>query len=253
LVNKSRDITQQIPKRRFMMKKEFKTLVSLAAFLLLMGCSAHASMEVRSTATASGKAHAKTSTSEPAKEPTKVVATPPEPAEPAEPVVAKPPFEYTLAEGGAISQTACPNKPEELNGIDDDCDGQVDEDWVKSGPLQITLWWEGDPDLDLAVTDPKGHTINVKNRKGKAGGAMDKDSRSACKGGETIENIYWTGDPAKGTYKVDVKYYSSCGHKDNPPQIQANVAISYNGQFFGPFVKSMNSKEEATVIQFVLE
>jgi hypothetical protein len=233
-------------------------LVALLALVFIGGCYAKASMEVRSSASASGKAGGTTATES---EPTGVEPTPPtpkgtapKPVEPTPPTIPQPPFDYTLVDGGNLSQVPCPNTSEVLNGIDDDCDGLVDEDWVKSGPLQITLWWEGGPDLDLAVKDPKGQTVNVKKRKSSTGGEMDKDSRSACKGGETIENVYWVKDPPKGTYTVNVKYYSTCGEsKTNPPPIEANVGISYNGQFFGPFKKTLTFKEDAALIQFVLE
>lgn len=83
---------------------------------------------------------------------------------------------------------------------------------------------------------------------------MDKDSRSACKGGETIENVYWVKNPPKGTYIVKVRYYSTCGaSKTNPPLVTANVGISYNGQFIGPYQKQMTFKDEVTMVKFVLE
>jgi len=243
------------------MKKALKVmapaLLAMAAFFLVAGCYARASLQVKSSASASAKTggSAEGTTGEP--QPvgtTPVEPTPPTPVEPTAPAIPQPPFGYTLADGGSYTQVACPNTAEAINGIDDDCDGLVDEDWVKSGPLQITLWWQGGPDLDLAVTDPNGNKVNVKKKKSTSGGEMDKDSRSACKGGETIENIYWVKDPPKGTYQVNVNYYSTCGApKDNPPQIEAMVGISYNGQFFGPFKKTLTFKENAALVQFVLE
>jgi hypothetical protein len=226
------------------------------AFLLLFMAGCHARVVVRTSASGhvsgqageTAKAHpvvqAQPKNAQPTP-PTNVTPTPPTPVQPA--------FTPTTGEGVTITQKPCPNKAEELNGIDDDCDGLVDEDWVKSGPLQITLWWSGGPDLDLAVTDPQGNVISVKKKTSPSGGEMDKDSRSACKGGETIENVYWVKAPPKGTYSISVNYYSSCGQKANPPDIEANVGISYNGQFVGPFKKVLKSKEKATIVQFALE
>ena len=186
--------------------------------------------------------------------PKPVAPTPPKPVAPTPPAIPEPFVSPTLDTGVVYVESTCPNTAEVLNGLDDDCDGLVDEDWVKSGPLQITLWWEGGPDLDLSVTDPKGKTISVKKKKSPSGGEMDKDSRSACKGGETIENIYWVKNPPKGTYKVMVNYYSTCGaSKTNPPLVDAAVGISYNGQFIGPYTKKMTFQEKSTVIQFVVE
>jgi len=241
------------------MKKALKfaapAIAVVFAFVFIAGCYAKTSMSVKTSGSTSGKAGTAAEPTQPEPTPpTAVEPTPPTPIEPTPPAIPQPPFEYTVVDGGNFNQVACPNKPEELNGIDDDCDGLVDEDWVKSGPLQITLWWEGGPDLDLAVTDPKGQKINVKKRKSKTGGEMDKDSRSACKGGETIENIYWVKSPPKGTYQVKVNYYSTCGaSKTDPPPVTANIGISYNGQFFGPFSKTLTFKDKVTMIQFVLE
>jgi hypothetical protein len=145
----------------------------------------------------------------------------------------------------------CPNTVEVTNGIDDDCDGQIDENEVGSGPLQITLWWDGPADMDLKVQPPKGELINYKAKKS-AGGYMDKDSRSSCKGGETIENVYWNDKPPKGMYTVKVSYYSACKDKTAAPST-AHVSVAYQGQVLGPFTLEMNKGDEADVIQFQLE
>lgn len=156
-----------------------------------------------------------------------------------------------LATGTKVKEVPCPNKPEVTNGIDDDCDGQIDENEVGSGPLQLTLWWDGPADMDLVVQPPGGQAINYKNKKA-AGGYMDKDSRSSCKGGETIENVYWTDKPPKGMYTVKVKYYSSCKDKTEAPSV-ANVTVSYQGQLLGPYTLEMNKSEEVDILQFNLE
>lgn len=153
--------------------------------------------------------------------------------------------------GVVKKEEPCPNKPEVTNGIDDDCDGQIDENEVGSGPLQITLWWDGPADMDLKVQPPKGNLINYKEKKS-AGGYMDKDSRSSCKGGETIENVYWNKKPPKGMYTVKVSYYSSCKDKTEAPSV-AHVSVAYQGQVLGPFTLEMNKGDEADVIQFQLE
>jgi hypothetical protein len=232
------------------MKKISKIMlpVAVAALLVVFTAGCHASVTVRAATSAKPAKSHPVVQAQPKTQPTAVTPTPPTPVAPPQP-----PFSPTAGEGVTMVQNPCPNKAEVLNGIDDDCDGLVDEDWVKSGPLQITLWWSGGPDLDLSVTDPKGNVISVKKKTSPTGGEMDKDSRSACKGGETIENVYWVQAPPKGTYSIGVNYYSSCGQKANPPDVEANVGISYNGQFVGPFKKVLKSKENATIVQFALE
>jgi len=156
-----------------------------------------------------------------------------------------------IAEGAKAKEVACPNTTEVTNGIDDDCDGQIDENEVGSGPLQITLWWDGPADIDLKVQPPKGDVINYKNKKS-AGGYMDRDSRSSCKNGGTIENVFWTESPPKGIYTVTVKYYSNCKDKTEAPAA-ANVTVSYKNQILGPYSIELAKGEEVEILQFNLE
>ena len=158
----------------------------------------------------------------------------------------------TLSVGVKEAKKACPNKPEVTNGIDDDCDGEIDENEVGSGPMQITLWWESPADLDLRVQDPTGAVISYKNKNSASGGFMDKDSRSSCKGNETIENIYWADKPPKGNYKVKVKYYSYCKDKSKPTTT-AHVTVSYKGQILGPYTLDMNQGDEVDILEFNLD
>jgi hypothetical protein len=160
-------------------------------------------------------------------------------------------FTPKLAQGAKAKPVECPNTAEVTNGIDDDCDGQIDENEVGSGPLQVTLWWDGPADMDLKVAPPGGALINYKDKKA-AGGYMDKDSRSSCKGGETIENVYWTDKPPKGMYTIKVKYYSAC-KDDTAAASVANVTVSYQGQILGPFTLEMNKGDEVDILQFNLE
>ncbi len=238
-------------------KALMNTLMMAGALMFLLGCTARVHVSGPCIPAPPGPPSVTVKAHPPGPAIPKPPPAPTPPTPPSIPVPPAPPAPFvspTLDVGVVYVESTCPNTAEVLNGIDDDCDGYVDEDWVKSGPLQITLWWTGGPDLDLSVTDPKGKTISVKKKKSPSGGEMDKDSRSACKGGETIENIYWVQNPPKGTYKVLVNYYSTCGaSKTNPPLVDAAVGISYNGQFIGPYTKQLTFQEKSTVIQFVIE
>ena len=56
----------------------------------------------------------------------------------------------TYAANVQVLGTSCsPGAAEVLNGLDDNCNGQIDEGWVQSGTLQITLGWSTGADLDL--------------------------------------------------------------------------------------------------------
>ena len=102
------------------------------------------------------------------------------------------------------------------DGIDQNCDGR--DLTVGAGELQVTLLWNNDNDQDLHVVEPSGQEIWYGSRGPTAtGGRLDRDDnvnmcgRDAEPGG--VENVYWpTGSaPDRGTYRVDVVQYSSCG------------------------------------------
>jgi hypothetical protein len=92
-----------------------------------------------------------------------------------------------------------------------------------TGDVQLTLEWESNADLDLAVTEPDGTTIYFGATGPTAtGGALDVDSNINCDNDGGVENIFWpTGDAPSGTYTVTVTGYqlvaddgSSCGSGD---------------------------------------
>ncbi len=240
------------------------TVAALAAALMLAsGCTIH----VYGKATTSAKVAAKpVHTGEPVQgDPAHPVVVAQPLDEPGPAVVTATPVTATaavevkialpvpkLATGVQEAKKACPNTVEVTNGIDDDCDGQVDENEVGSGPLQITLWWDSPADMDLEVTGPGGEVINYKDKQGKSGGKMDKDSRSSCKGDQTIENVFWADKPPKGNYKVKVKYYSACKDKTAAPST-GFVTVAYQGQILGPFSLQMNKGDVVDMVEFVLD
>jgi len=153
-----------------------------------------------------------------------------------------------------IKGTAVPAKtvakPEVLNGLDDDLDGLIDEGFVATGNMQVTLWWSGGADLDLIVEEPGGSSISHKAKTGKTGGTMDKDSRGACKGGQTVENIHWKGAPPDGTYKVKVKYYSTC---KKASKTTAYVTLSVGSKVAASTMVTLKPKQKVDVIEFSIK
>jgi hypothetical protein len=86
---------------------------------------------------------------------------------------------------------------------------QVD---LGTGDVQVTLEWASTADLDLAVTDPTGETIDFTNSgPSVTGGQLDVDQGSPCgsDGDSGVENIFWPpgGAPA-GAYVVEVNGFS---------------------------------------------
>ena len=152
----------------------------------------------------------------------------------------------------AVQSTCNPNAPEVCNGLDDNCNGVIDEGCgFSSGHIQITLAWATGADLDLYVTDPSGYQISYSRTRSPSGGHLDHDARGACvrsQAGATIENVYWnTPQPPRGTYVVEVHNYSGCQVSD---ATQATLSIAVGGQVIGAYNVVLRQGDRQPVAQF---
>jgi hypothetical protein len=145
-------------------------------------------------------------------------------------------FQIQLQTGVTSLGVQCtPGATESCNGLDDNCDGRIDEGcgW-QSGAIQITAYWQTGADIDLYVTDPAGYEISYQNRESPTGGILDHDARGACvSGSDTIENVYWsTPTPPRGQYYIELHYWGDCGVAGQTP---VQVSISVGGQNVGVY------------------
>jgi tRNA (guanosine-2'-O-)-methyltransferase len=155
--------------------------------------------------------------------------------------------------GVSVVEVQCsPGAVEACNGLDDNCDGRIDEGcgWA-SGQIQITLAWNTGADIDLYVTDPFGETISYQRRQSASGGVLDHDARGACVGrGDTIENVYWSSPtPPRGTYQVEVHYWGDCGVAGPTP---VQVAIAVGGRVIGVYHLTLYNQQRVPVVAFSL-
>jgi hypothetical protein len=101
---------------------------------------------------------------------------------------------------------------------------------VGIGSLNIRLEWNANADLDLWVTDPCGRRIYYGARTDTCQGSVGRlDLDNLC-GNMVIgrpENIYWNTNPPRGTYKVEVDYYSECSQSTGP--VYYNVRWTLRG------------------------
>ena len=160
--------------------------------------------------------------------------------------------------GTAQTYTAScnPNAPEVLNGIDDNCNGMVDEGYVGTGTLQFALSWSTTADLDLHVYDPNGFEIDYEDgkRMSPSGGQLDRDDRGACYTEEdpivtdNSENVFWAGNPPGGHYSVHVQNYDAC-NTPGPTTFVLTVLMGGEAQAFQATVQPGDDTE---VISFDL-
>ncbi len=153
-----------------------------------------------------------------------------------------------------LENTCSPGAAEACNGLDDNCNGVIDEGCgYQSGNIQITLAWATGADLDMYVTDPYGNTISYQNRQSPSGGVLDHDARGACNASQannTIENVFWNSpQPPSGQYRVDVHYWGDCGAAG---VTQGTLSIAVGGRIIGAYNVVLQPRERQTVAIFTI-
>lgn len=120
----------------------------------------------------------------------------------------------------------------------------IDGTEVRTGPIQVTLEWEGDADLDLFVTDPSGSEVGYRNTSVASGGILDVDARADCKDtGSTVENIVWRSVPPAGSYRVMVDHYAACG-QEGP--VAYTATLRRNGQVVDTWTGTVGAGQDET-------
>jgi hypothetical protein len=148
----------------------------------------------------------------------------------------------------AVTPTCNPGAQEVLNGLDDNCNGQVDEGFVQSGAVQVTLGWSTGADIDLYVMDPSGETLSYQHTNSSTGGHLDRDARGACTDGQTTENVYWPqGTSLRGMYRVEVHYFSNCQAAGPTPVV---LSIMVGGQALGVYQYNLTPGQRVAMATF---
>jgi len=156
--------------------------------------------------------------------------------------------------GVTVVEASCSQGAQEVcNGLDDNCNGQIDEGCgYSSGNIQITMYWNTGADLDLYVTDPAGETISYSHTETASGGHLDHDARGQCNSSQennTIENVFWNNpNPPSGTYQVAVDYWGDCNSNAGPTT--ATLSISVGGRVVGAYNYTLAPDQRATVATF---
>ncbi len=182
-------------------------------------------------------------------------AAPPPPKTPPPPAPAPPvPKAPTVAAGVDPIELPCqPGAAEACNGLDDDCDGVIDNGCgYSSGGVQVTIGWDTGADIDLYVTDPSGETIyyNAKHRHSPLGGELDHDARGDCRPEQDhprVENAYWPSPAPKGEYAVDLQYFGPCG---DTKQTHVVMSVAVGGRVLGSFRYALRPEERVRALHF---
>ena len=162
-----------------------------------------------------------------------------------------------LASGVTVIESSCyAGAQEQCNGLDDNCNGAIDEGCgYSSGQLQITLAWNTGADIDIYVTDPNGDTINYSSTTSSSGGELDHDARGTCgdgSGAATVENVFWRNAPPRGTYKIELRYWSGAECSTNAGPTATTLSIAYGGRIIGAYNYTIVPEQSIAVANFQL-
>jgi hypothetical protein len=149
-----------------------------------------------------------------------------------------------------VAQRPCvPTGPEVcFNGLDDNCNGLLDEGCgVWTGMVHfMASWAEPDVDVDLHVIDPGGQVAEV-GHVSESGLTKHHDcpaQQNVCSG-QNYESVYLEGDePPPGLYRVTVRL-DSLGSADPPIVVRLGARIG--GTAHNLLVRLMHEQDESTL------
>lgn len=145
---------------------------------------------------------------------------------------------------------------ERCNGIDDDCDGVIDDGCgYGTGFMQVTASWDTGADIDLYVTGPLGDTLSFQRPSTPSGARVDHVGRGDCSRdmpNPRVENVRWVGQrPAPGIYEVEIHYWGECITGGGPTNVTISVAVGR--EIAGQYRQNLLPGERVRVVRFVVQ
>ena len=149
-----------------------------------------------------------------------------------------------------IQQQCIQGSAEQCNGLDDNCNGVIDEGCgYQTGNIQVTAAWSSSSDIDLHVIDPMNEEIYYAHRNSSSGGVLDRDANAACSvAPPTVENVYWSAQPPSGTYRIRLVAYDMCRTAATP----VTLSIAVGGRIVGAYSFTFTYDRQEFVLPFTI-
>ncbi|MAR94516.1 MAG: hypothetical protein CMA45_05535 [Euryarchaeota archaeon] len=112
----------------------------------------------------------------------------------------------------------------------DDLEQRLEREGGKSGSVQVSLAWDDYNDLDLHLFCPSGERIYFNNRNSECGGELDVDMNVKPVSKTPVENVVWTSEPPKGSYKVGVHFYKHHRKRKTKKSCKFRLRVSLYGK-----------------------
>jgi len=138
----------------------------------------------------------------------------------------------------AVAYTCAAEAEERCNGVDDDCDGELDEGCgFEGGVLSVSLAWDEPVDLDVRVVGPGDRALDGH----RASGACESEEPSA-----RLEHVS-SGDaePAAGIWDVAVRGSDACGR--DVGEATASVSVAVDGRVLGTWNATVGPGAEVPI------
>ncbi len=152
----------------------------------------------------------------------------------------------------AVTQQCAADRAETCNGLDDNCDGVIDNNCgYLGGGIQVTASWRGAPDIDLRITDPSGEEVYFGHRQSASGAQMDIDANGECTlSRPTAENVRWaTQTPPSGRYEIKLTAFDLCGAAD----ASATISVSVGGRVVGAWTANFTYPRQEYVFPLTVQ
>jgi hypothetical protein len=151
-----------------------------------------------------------------------------------------------------VAQRCHASNAERCNGVDDNCDGALDEGCAPgTSVMMVTASWATAADLDLRVVEPGGEELSFRHRRTASGAELLRDANGACaRTLPAVESARWTSRSLpRGRYRVRLTAGDLCGASATP----VTLTVAARGRVVGAWGVTITRSQEEHGLSLVLQ